>query len=148
MTPSAVSLAEARDALQPVRTALREHALRDAARLRADAQAAEAAELSRARADVDRILEQARDRGRRDGTAAAEAARAQGRREARALVLAAQREAYEELLRQVGERARQLGAEDEAIVQGDGNTLVRSLDDLAALALADLGTEVERLWGP
>jgi hypothetical protein len=174
VTPSGSPLAEVREALQPVRTALRAHALGEAGRIRAQAEAEAAAELARARSDVDRLLEEARDRGRREGEATAAAERVSGRRRARAVVLAARRDAYEEFVRRVRDRARRLReedgpaqgrlvdlaecelgpggtmrVEDGAVVAEAGTTrLVWSLDELAARAVVDLGSDVEELWRP
>ena len=85
------------EALATVRAELLATARADAARIRADAEAAAERTLAAAREDADRIRAQARERGAADAAMMLSADRSQARRQARAMVLAARREGYESL---------------------------------------------------
>ncbi len=170
MTPPAADLDQMREALLPLRTALRRRALQEAARLRADADAEVESRLAHADAEVATMVEEALEEGRREADAAWEAARAAARRRGRELVLAARREVYEELGHRVRaetarvvdadwqvcavEQARRmLGADacirqtrDAVTAEADGRRLTWSLDRLAARAVEELGDRVEEVW--
>jgi vacuolar-type H+-ATPase subunit E/Vma4 len=92
-------------ALDPVRARLLSDA-RSAADRALAAALAEAGELLRqARGEAERAASQARARGQSQAAPAAAAERARGRHRARSIVLTAQRDAYEELRREVLTRA-------------------------------------------
>jgi hypothetical protein len=160
-------------ALAPVREALRSRAAAAAGRSRAEAEGSAEALLREARAEVDGWVADARRRGAEDAALVVAATHAAADREAREVVLAARRAAYEELLRRVREAAREAGGapgrHDElarraraelgpdadvrvspggVVAEGGGRRVEWSFDDLAARAVAELGTEVERLWAP
>ena len=164
-------------ALAPVTERLRRDAEAEAERIRAAAQAEAASILDQARLDAAAAI------ARADETAAATAAplaAAELRRagdEARATVLSAQREAQEELYRQV--RAAVAALADEAgyerlisqvqrlaaaaagpgaqlslparggvVAKSPGVLVDCSLDRLADLAVAELGASIRQLWSP
>jgi hypothetical protein len=163
-------------ALAPVREALRARAAADAGRVRAAAAEAAGVLDREARADVARWVAEARVRGEEDAALAAASMRAAADREARELILAARRRAYEELGRRVGGSARAVAGEpafagwrdrlgeraraelgrgaavtvtpDGVAAEHDGRRVAWTLDALADRVVADLGTEVERLWAP
>ncbi|PFG38893.1 hypothetical protein ATJ97_1383 [Georgenia soli] len=89
------------DPLAPVRAALLEQALADAAATGARADADAEALLARARSEAEAVREAARAEGRADGLALVGAERARARREARGVVLAAQRQVFEDLTARV-----------------------------------------------
>jgi hypothetical protein len=165
--------AELRAALAPVHEALGSRAAAVAGRSRAEADAAAEALLREARTEVAGWVADARRRGADDAALAVTATRAAADREAREVALAARRAAYDELLRQARSVARaagaasdrrdglvrlaraELGADadvrvspDGVVAEAGGRRVEWSFDELATRAVAELGTEVERLWAP
>jgi hypothetical protein len=175
-TGPAVDDAELREALAPVREALCSRAAAVAGRSRAEVELAAEALLRDARAEVDGWVADARRRGAEDAALAVAATRAAADREAREVVLAARRAAYGELLRRVRDAARDAGGDpdrrdrrdrlvrlaraelgpeadvrvspDGIVAEAGGRRVEWSFDELAARAVGELGTEVERLWAP
>jgi vacuolar-type H+-ATPase subunit E/Vma4 len=164
-------------ALAPVRARIEREARSEADRVLAVARA-EAGELLRAAgAAAERSVALARAQGQAQAAPLAAAERRRGRAQAQAIVLSAQREAYDDLYRQVlaGADALRTGpgyrtladrltviatraAGPEAtvtsppaggVVARSGQTVVDcSLPRLAGLAMQALGNRVEELWAP
>ena len=166
-----------RAALAPVRAALLRRAREEAAGITARARRQAEDALARARGDAASQLASAREAGRAQAVPLAAALRSRGRREARAAVLNAQREAYEELRRQVRASVAALRGgpeygplmkrlrEDAARAAGSGATVTEapgggviarapgivvdcSLSRLADAAVDALGGQVTQLWAP
>lgn len=166
-----------RASLAPVRTAMLRRAQDEADELvrRARQQAAEA--VARARADAENSVASAREAGLAQATPLAAAVRNRRRRDVRATVLAAQREAHDELRRQV--RAAVDGLPDEpgysrlldrlrrsarqaagasatisddpaggVVARGPGVVVDCSLPRLADAAVDALGPRTDWLWTP
>jgi vacuolar-type H+-ATPase subunit E/Vma4 len=172
-----ISAAKSAQALAPVRAHIASGARSEADRILAAAHA-EADELLRAAdAEAERAVALAREQGRAQAVPPAAAERRRGRARARAIVLSAQREAYDDLYRQVLAGADALRAEPgygplvdrltvmatraagpEAtvttpaaggVVARSGQTVVDcSLPRLAGLAMQALDDEVRKLWVP
>ena len=166
-----------RAALAPVRAALLRRAREQAAVITAEARRQAGDALARARGDAAAQLASAREAGRAQALPLAAALRSQGRRGAQAAVLNAQREAYEELRRQVRASVASLRGEpgydllverlreDAARAAGPGATVTEapgggviarapgivvdcSLPRLADAAVVALGGRVTQLWAP
>ncbi|HVN12932.1 MAG TPA: hypothetical protein VMT69_12635 [Kineosporiaceae bacterium] len=172
MTPTGADLDRMREALLPLRAALRRRALQEAQRVRAAADAEVESRLEGAETEVAAMVAEAREEGLREAGAAADTARAAARRAGRQLVLAARRELYEELQHRVrAETARMVGADwrarvaerarrtlgadacirqtpDAVTAEANGRRLTWSLQELAARAVEQLGDRVEEAWSP
>jgi len=164
-------------ALAPVRAALLRRAHEQAAQIIAEARRQAVGARDQAQQDAARQVAQAREAGRAQAAPLAAALRAQGRRGARAALLGAQREAYEELRRQVRESVASLrdGPAYDLLLQrlrhdagraaGPGAVLTEapaggiiargpsmvvdcSLPRLADAAVEALGDRVAWLWTP
>ena len=162
-------------ALDPVRTALRAAARADAAEVLRTARQHKDELLAVARRTADELLTTARADGEAEATAAVNARLARGRRDARRSVLTAQRDlydelrrrclaattavagspGYEDLRRQLVERAvAQLGSDLTITDSVDGGVLASAgdrwldltLPTLAERALERSGAEVAELW--
>jgi len=164
-------------ALDPVRARMLSEA-RAAADRALEAANAQAGELLRqARGEAERAASQARARGWSEAAPAAAAERALGRYRARAIVLSAQREAYDELCREVlagmnalrrdpgyptligrlaGLASAAAGPDASVSFPDGGGARARSgevvvdcsLPRLAELAVQVLGDQVRELWSP
>ena len=164
-------------ALAPVRTHMLRAARAEADRIVEQARIQAASIVRDARRSADEAIGRAVAQGRADGAPAAAAEQSRGREQARSIVLGAQREAYEELRRQVLDAVRGLRAEpgydrllsrltamavraagpDATITPSPaGGVAARSrgvlvdctLPRLAALAVDALGDQVRELWTP
>lgn len=164
----------ARLALAPLRQALLASAQADVARELAEAQRQATALVTRAEARAEKVLAAAVSAGKEDAEAVITARRNEARRQARMSELATQREAYDELRRQVADHLARLAADPQrrerlanqvhqllgpaATVQDapGGGVIGRSPGrqvDLGVRALADravhdLGGELAGLWTP
>ena len=165
------------DPLAAVREALLAQARQDAAQVLAAADAEAATALATARTEAEALTALARRQGEADAAAALADARARARRRARATVLAAQQAAYEELRRQVRDGVVALRADPgwpavrdrlatdvrrvlgpdavlterpdgTVVADGGGRRVSAGLVAAADRVLAELGSEVERLWAP
>ena len=165
------------DPLSSVSEALLAHAHRDAAAVLSDADASVAATLDAARAEAAALRADARERGELDGAAILAGERAKAARQARSLVLAQRHAAYESLRRRardavselrhdpsypalqdaLRERAtRELGPDARlweherggTVGEVEGRRVPYALDDLADVAVDQLGADVEDLWSP
>jgi vacuolar-type H+-ATPase subunit E/Vma4 len=164
-------------ALEPVAERLRRDAEAEAARLGSAARDEAGAMLARAHRDAAAAIEAAAAAARATAAPLTAAALRQARDTARSAVLSAQREAYDELLRQVHagiaaladqpeydqlrhriERLAGLAAGPDALIAPDpgGGVVARSrgvlvdcsLGRLAVLAVAELGAAIRELWTP
>jgi vacuolar-type H+-ATPase subunit E/Vma4 len=160
-------------ALEPLRAALLSRAGKDADLMRRAAEDDGRKALAAARERSRQSLANARAQGEAEAALLAAEERSRARRKARGVVLAAQRQAYEELRRQVGDAIRQLltdpewqdrlnvvlrqqlGAETTidqhagggVVAQSaDGRRIDASIDVLVDLALSHL--QLEGLWAP
>jgi hypothetical protein len=165
------------DPLSSVREALLAHAHRDAAAVLSDADAAVAASLDAARVEAAALRAEARKRGELDAAALLAGERARTARRVRQIVLAQRHAAYESLRRRardavselrhdpgyrglldaLRERATsELGPEAHLweherggiVGQVQGRSVTYTLDDLADVAVDELGSDVEELWSP
>lgn len=162
------------EALDPVRAALLADARRDAARLRAAADAEVEAIRRRSAEECDRIRRDARARGEAEAQETLDAERARARRRSRTVVLRARGEVYQELRRRVREAAGALrgasdypalharlveearaavGADarvtetpDGVVAEARGHRAVLSLTAVAEDVLDRMGPDLERLW--
>ena len=164
-------------ALAPVRAHMLERAGTEADRIVARARVEAATLVRNARRGADEAVAQAQAQGRADGARVAAAERSRGREQARSIMLGAEREAFEELRRQVlaavselraGPGYRQLllrltamaeraaGPDATVTVQPAGGVVAQSggvvidctLCRLAGLAVDALGGQVRELWTP
>jgi vacuolar-type H+-ATPase subunit E/Vma4 len=173
-----ISVARAQaEALAPVRTRLLETAGIEAERIVAQARAEAAMVVQNAHRRAAEEIARARAQGRADGARAAAAVRNRGREQARSIALGAQRDARDELRREVlaalgglrtepGYRqlllrptamaARAAGPDATVTVQPAGGVVARSgsvlvdctLPRLGGLAVDALGDQVRELWTP
>ncbi|MET0765956.1 MAG: V-type ATP synthase subunit E family protein [Blastococcus sp.] len=173
----AVSRADLRTALEPVRRGLLARARADADALLAQADTDAEATLAAARVEAAALLAQARAEGERDAEVVRARERARARREARATVLRAQAAVYDEVRRQGRAAVRALRSDpaypalldalrarahaelgpDAAVrehpdgglvAEVPGRRLDARLDTLADAALDGLGGAVRQLWAP
>ncbi len=161
------------DSLAPLRRALLDAAVHDAAAIRAEAEAEAARLRAEAAERAASILAEARARGEAEGSARVAAQRSGARREARTVTLEAQRAAYDRVrdeavaavaavVRRPVERGRLTALVRESLgpdatitdlprgglagESADGRRVDASAETLVALAMAEL--DLEQLWAP